>query len=192
MGVKISPGAHEQPRERRYRLAQRPALGHQAEVEFSSAREGQHTGHSYSNLLIHEVFGTKDRLPLLDSELKAELFPYMAGLIKKLGAQTVLINGPRDHIHALFILPARLSLSDMMEKLKANSSKWVHQRWPERRPFAWQEGYAAFSVSHSNLNRVKEYIENQEEHHVRRSFREELIVFLGQNQIAYDSRYVGP
>ncbi len=149
-------------------------------------------GHAYSNLLIHAVFGTKDRPPLLDSELKAELFPYMAGIVKRLGAQTVLINGPRDHVHALFVLPARVSLSDMMEKLKANSSKWVHQRWPERRMFAWQEGYAAFSVSHSNLSRVKDYIQSQEEHHASRSFREELLAFLDQNQIAYDPRYVGP
>jgi putative transposase len=79
----------------------------------------------------------------------------------------------------------------MMEKLKANSSKWVHQRWPQRRLFAWQKGYAAFSVSHSNLSRVRDYIKAQEKHHPRRSFREELIAFLEKNEIPYDARYLG-
>jgi putative transposase len=148
-------------------------------------------GHTYSNLLIHSIFGTKNRLQALDAELKTELFPYMGGIIKKLGGQPILINGPRDHVHALFVQPARLPLSEMMEKLKGNSSKWVHQRWSQRRLFAWQEGYAAFSVSHSNLGRVKDYIERQEEHHRKRSFREELIAFLDKNEIPYDPRYVG-
>lgn len=76
----------------------------------------------------------------------------------------------------------------MMEKLKANSSKWARQRWPRRRRFKWQEGYAAFSVSHSNLSRVKDYIERQEEHHTKRSFQEELIAFFDKNQIPYEAR----
>jgi putative transposase len=148
--------------------------------------------HTYSNLLTHAIFGTKDRLLLLDAELKSELFPYMGGIIKKLRGVPILINGPRDHVHALFVQPASLAVSEMMEKLKANSSKWVHQRWPRRRRFGWQEGYAAFSVSHSNLSRVKDYIERQEQHHRKRSFREELMAFLDKNQIPYDVRYVGP
>jgi putative transposase len=86
---------------------------------------------------------------------------------------------------------APMPLSDLMGKLKANSSKWVHQQWPERRRFGWQEGYAAFSVSQSNLSRVKDYIASQEKHHVRMSFREELKAFLNRNDIAYDPRYVG-
>jgi putative transposase len=145
----------------------------------------------YSNLLIHAVLGTKSRLPVLDSELKVELFPYVAGIVKKLGGKPILINGPRDHVHTLLVLPARLPLSDLMEKLKANSSKLVHQQWPERRRFGWQEGYAAFSVSQSNPSRVKDYIANQEKHHVRMSFREELKAFLDRNDIAYDPRYLG-
>ena len=92
----------------------------------------------------------------------------------------------------LLVLAARVSLSDTMEKLKANSSRWIHQRWPKRRLFAWQEGYAAFSVSHSNLSRVRAYIEAQEKRHAKQSFREELIAFLQSNEISYDPRYVGP
>lgn len=148
-------------------------------------------GHTYSNLLAHTIFGTKDRQPLLDQELKSELFPYMAGIVKRLGVQPVIINGPRDHVHGLFLMPASLAVSDLMEKLKANSSRWVHQRWPQRRLFGWQEGYAAFSVSYANLGRARKYIENQETHHLRRTFREELVAFLNQNQIAYHHRWVG-
>ena len=143
-------------------------------------------------MLVHAVFATRNRLPLLDSEVKSELFPYMAAIVNKLGGRALLINGPRDHAHVLFALPASVPLADMMEKLKASSSKWIHQRWPKRRAFAWQEGYAAFSVSHSNLAVVMDYIKRQEEHHARRSFREELIEFLEKNEIPYDPRYVGP
>jgi putative transposase len=148
--------------------------------------------HTYSNLLIHAIFGTKHHRPLLDTELKSELFPYMGGIIRNLGGVPIIINGPQDHVHALFGQPVILPVSDMMEKLKANSSKWVHQRWRQRRLFAWQEGYAAFSVSHSRLGRVKSYIEFQEKHHAKRSFQEELVAFLDKNQISYDPRYVGP
>jgi putative transposase len=89
-------------------------------------------------------------------------------------------------------MPARLAVSDLMEKLKANSSRWVHQRWPQRRVFGWQERYAGFSVSYANLARARKCIENQEQHHLRRSFREELVAFLNQNYISYDPRSVGP
>jgi REP element-mobilizing transposase RayT len=100
--------------------------------------------HTYSNLLVHAIFGRKGRLPTLDAELKSELFPFMGGIIRKFGGKPVLINGPRHHVHTLFVQPARMPLSDMLEKLKANSSRWIHQRWPRRRMFGWQDGYAAF------------------------------------------------
>lgn len=79
--------------------------------------------------LIHAVFSTKQRQPYLSSEIRAELFPYLAGSISRMKGKPVMVNGPRDHVHILFSLPPVLSLSDAMEKLKAKSSKWVHQRW---------------------------------------------------------------
>lgn len=176
-GVRIKPSAK--------------ALGFRP-CKTAAAPEGRNTSHTYSNLLIHAVFGTKNGLPVLDSELKSELFPYMAGIVKNVGGLPIAVNGPSDHVHVLFVLPAPISVSKMMEKLKANSSKWIHQRWPERRFFAWQEGYGAFSVSYSNLNRVRDYISRQEEHHARRSFREELVTFLEKNEVSYDPRFVGP
>jgi len=146
--------------------------------------------HTFSNILIHALFSTKHRRPSLDAELKSELFPYMGGIIAKLNGQSLLINGPSDHVHLLFVQPAALGLAELMEKVKANSSRWVHQRWPQRKGFAWQTGYTAFSVSQSQAEAVKTYIRNQEQHHRKKTFQEELIAFLKQHRIAYDPRYL--
>ena len=145
--------------------------------------------HTYTNLLVHALFSTKQRRPLLTSEFRPELFAYMAGVLNRLKGKPVLINGPSDHVHMLFVMPAASSLSDLMEKVKANSSKWANEH---RRgiPFAWQTGYTAFSVSQSSLQDVKRYIAQQEEHHRRMTFREELLTFLDKHGIQYDPRYV--
>lgn len=146
--------------------------------------------HTYTNLLIHALFSTKDRQPMLDAELRTRLYPYMAGIISNLKAQPVIISGPKDHVHLLFVLPATLPLADLMEKVKANSSKWVHEDWPRGVDFAWQSGYTAFSVSQSNLAAVKRYIAHQEEHHRKLTYQEEVLAFLKKHGIQYDPRYV--
>ena len=146
--------------------------------------------HTYTNILIHALFSTKHRQPYLDAELKRELFPYMGGIIAKLSGQPLLVNGPSDHVHLLFVQPAALGLAELMEKVKANSSRWVNKRWPQRTRFAWQTGYTAFSVSQSQVDAVMKYIRNQEQHHQRRTFQEELVAFLKQHRIAYDPRFV--
>ena len=146
--------------------------------------------HTFTNLLVHVVFSTKDRVPTLDSELKKRLFPYIGGIIRELGGTALLINGPTDHIHILALLPAKVAVSDVLAKAKANSSGWVHREFPEKRTFAWQRGYSAFSVSHSQKKSVLDYIANQEEHHRKVSFKEELILFLKKNGIEYDERYI--
>jgi REP element-mobilizing transposase RayT len=147
-------------------------------------------GHTYTDLLAHVIFSTKDRAPLLDAELKARLFPYMGGILRELGATPLLINGPADHAHLLVVSPAKVALSELVGKLKANSSGWVHREFPERKSFAWQTGYAAFSVSHSQKETVLRYIANQEEHHLKLTFKEELAMFLKKHEIGYDERYV--
>ena len=146
--------------------------------------------HTYTNLLMHALFSTKNRQPALDEELKSRLYPYMAGIITKLKGLPVIINGPKDHVHLLFVLPAALSLADLMEKLKANSSKWVHEEFPQFPNFAWQKGYTAFSVSQSNLAAVKRYIAQQEEHHRKQTYQEEVLAFLKKHGVQYDPRYV--
>src|SRR5438128_446169 len=130
-------------------------------------------GHTYTNLLVHVIFSTKDRLPQLTPDLKPQLFPYMGGIVLEIGGRALAINGPQDHVYLLLILPPALALADGIRTIKANSSRWVHQKWPERGTFAWQTGYGAFSVSQSDADEVMKYIAGQEEHHRRVSFQEE-------------------
>ncbi len=146
--------------------------------------------HTYTDLLFHVIFSTKDRAPLLDVKLKPRLFPYTGGIIRELGGTALLINGPNDHVHILASLPAKTALSEIIGKAKANSSGWVHREFTEKQAFAWQTGYAAFSVSHSQKQSVLDYIANQEEHHRKVSFQEELITFLKKHEVEYDERYI--
>ena len=147
-------------------------------------------GHTYTDLLAHVVFSTKERTPSLDAELKVRLFPYMGGIVRELGGTPLLINGPTDHVHVVLVSPGKIALSELVGKLKANSSGWVHREFSGRGSFAWQTGCAAFSASHSQRETVLNYIANQEEHHRKVSFKEELVMFLKKHQIGYDERYI--
>jgi len=146
--------------------------------------------HTYTNILIHTIFSTKDRRPSITPDIRSELFSYLGGTINALGGQSLLVNGPRNHVHMLFVQPNTLSIADVMEKVKAHSSGWVKDHWPARRHFAWQAGYAAFSVSKSHVDHVKRYIATQEEHHRKISFIEEVVAFLDKYGVEYDRRYV--
>ena len=146
--------------------------------------------HTYTNILIHALFSTKDRQPWLISDIRDEVFSYLGGTVNELGGQSLLVNGPRDHVHMLFVQPRTLSIADLMEKVKANSSGWVKKRWPSMRYFGWRTGYGAFSVSKSHVEPVERYIRTQEEHHRKLSFQEELLAFLKKQGIEYDPRYV--
>ena len=146
--------------------------------------------HTYTSLLSHVIFSTKDRAPTLDADLKLRLFPYMGGIVRDLGGAALSINGPTDHVHILASLPATITLADFVGKVKANASGWVRKTFAGRREFKWQTGYGAFSVSVSQRDKVLTYIANQEEHHRKVSFKEEFIGFLKKHGIAYDERYV--
>lgn len=146
--------------------------------------------HTHTNLLFHVVFSTKERLPLLDTDLKPRLFAYMGGIIRELGGAALLINGPADHVHLLLALPAKLAVSEVVGKVKANSSGWVHREFPDKWAFAWQTGFAAFTVSHSQKQSVLDYIAGQEEHHRKVSFKEEFVAFLKKHEIEYDEKYL--
>ena len=146
--------------------------------------------HTHTDLLVHVIFGTKDRAPLLDAELKLRLFPYIGGVIRELGGTALSINGPTDHVHVLVLLPAKTALSELVGKVKASSSGWIHREFPGKWNFAWQTGYGAFSVSHSQKRSVLEYIANQDEHHRKISFKEELVAFLKKHEIEYDEKYL--
>jgi putative transposase len=147
-------------------------------------------GHTYTNLLLHLVFSTKERAPLIDAEMKPRLLAYLGGIVHEMDALPMAINGAADHVHLLIDAPKTMSLSDFMRTLKTNSSKWVHDEWPGRSAFAWQTGYGAFSVSFSKKDEVAAYIQRQEEHHKTFSFQEEYLAFLKRHAIQFDERYV--
>ncbi len=146
--------------------------------------------HSFTNLLTHIVFSTKGRVPLIDQELKPQLLAYMGGILREIQGSALLINGTADHVHLLMRLPATVALANALRTLKTNSSRWVHERWPARADFAWQTGYGAFSVSQSNAATVLRYITNQEIHHRKASFQQEMLAYLRRNKIEYDERHM--
>jgi putative transposase len=144
--------------------------------------------HTYTNLLTHFVFSTKDRSPLITKEISPELFAYLGGLVKELKGKAIAIGGMEDHVHLLISLPPTVSTSDAMRFIKANSSKWLSERFGT--PFSWQIGYGAFSVSRSNVDSVVKYIQNQEEHHKKFDFREEFLKFLKSNEVEFEEEYL--
>ena len=146
--------------------------------------------HTSTNLLVHFIFSTKDRAPLITSEIEGDLHAYLGGIIRELGGVALSINGTPDHVHILVRVPATHSIADLACVMKTNSSRWVHERWSERRGFAWQTGYGAFSVNESGMDAVRDYISRQAEHHKKRSFQEEFLSFLRKNKIAIDERYL--
>ena len=146
--------------------------------------------HTFTNLLTHIVFGTKDRAPSIDDELKPQLFAYMSGIVRELKGKSFAVNGVSDHVHLLVRLPPALPVADAVRLIKANSSKWVHVKGGAGRKFGWQSGYGAFSVSQSNVEGVLRYIATQQEHHRRVTFRDEYVSFLKRHVIDYDERYL--
>jgi len=146
---------------------------------------------SYTNLIYHIVFSTKNRQPLITGEVKSRLYEYIGGTIRKQGGIALAINGMSDHLHVLAKLRADKAVSDVLRDLKANSSGWMHKVFPELKDFSWQNGYGAFTVSASQIEKVKEYIANQEKHHQKiGSFRDEFIKLLRANEIEFDEKYL--
>ena len=145
---------------------------------------------TYSHLLTHIIFSTKDRIPTIADDLKSELHAYLGGLARELKGKAYAVGGITDHVHMLVGLPPSVSISDALRFIKSNSSGWVHEKWPKRSRFAWQLGYGAFSVSRSNAPDVIRYINNQEMHHRKITFQEEFLDFLHKHEIEYDPRYI--
>ena len=145
---------------------------------------------TYANLLYHIVFSTKGRKPLITHDLKEELYRYIGGIIRAEGGIQLEIGGIPDHVHILAKLKPAESVSQMLNRLKANSCKWINENGKSGVRFAWQEGYAAFSVSESQVEHVRQYIRTQEQHHRKQSFQEELVVLLKRHGIEYDPRYL--
>ena len=145
---------------------------------------------SFSRILVHLIFSTKHREPLIDTEIRHRLHAYVSGIIRESGGEALLVGGTADHVHALMTLPATRSISEMVRLIKANSTKWIHETHPDHADFGWQDGYAAFSVSESNVAKVAGYIAGQELHHRKMLFQEEYLGFLRKHGVAVDERYV--
>jgi len=144
---------------------------------------------SLSNVLIHLIYSTKDREPLLVEQIRDELHRYKAAILKELHSPAVLINSVEDHVHILLALARTESVSHVVEQSKTGTSKWLKTKGNNLSQFYWQSGYAAFSVSQSNVDAVVKYIGNQREHHRRKTFQEEYRDFLARHQIPYDEKY---
>jgi putative transposase len=145
---------------------------------------------SYTNLLYHIVFSTKERRPLIRPEYEPRLYEYIGGTLRGLGGVSLELNGTADHVHLLAKLCPDRALSDVLRKLKANATGWMHDVFPAVKDFSWQRGYGAFTVSQSNVEALRNYLRRQKEHHAKISFRDEFIQFLKSNGIEYDERYV--
>jgi len=145
---------------------------------------------SYTNLLYHIIFSTKDRKPLITEQYQPRLYEYIGGIIRGTGGISLGIDGTEDHVHVLAKLRPDRALSDVLRDLKANATGWMHDVFPVLKGFSWQRGYGAFTVSYSNVDEVRNYIARQKEHHQRISFRDEFIQFLKANGIEYDERYL--
>jgi putative transposase len=145
---------------------------------------------SFIFMNIHYVFSTRDRQRTIDKELQKQLWPYIGGIARQNNMLTYAVGGTEDHIHILLSLSGSISTAKAIQLIKSGSSKWIHDSFPDKSGFAWQTGYAAFSVSKSNRDRVVQYILEQEDHHKTLNFQQEYLSFLNNNGIKYDERYV--
>lgn len=145
---------------------------------------------TFSNLLYHIVYSTKDRIPSIDGDLREPLYEYIGGIIRGERGILLEIGGVPDHVHLLAKFKTDIAVSMMVQKIKGKSSGWVNERSSHAARFEWQAGYGIFSVSESLVDKVRRYIRNQEEHHKKVSFKDELIALLKKNGIPYDERYL--
>ena len=145
---------------------------------------------TYSQIYIHVVFAVKGRESSISNKFKDELYKYITGIIQHHKHKLIAINGMADHIHILVGIRPKQSISDLMQDVKASSSKWINEKQLAQGRFEWQEGYGAFSYGKSQLKDVVAYINNQEEHHRIKTFKEEYIDFLQKFEVEYDEKFI--
>jgi REP element-mobilizing transposase RayT len=145
---------------------------------------------SFASLHCHLVFSTKNRVPLITPPLQPRLFAYCGGILRETGCALVAAGGTPDHVHLLVSLGREVAVAEAVRLVKANSSKWVHETFPDQHAFAWQAGYGAFAVSYSRLGPVKDYLARQAEHHRKKTFQEEFVAFLRRHGIEFDERHL--
>ena len=142
------------------------------------------------SLMVHVIFSTKNREPFITPEIEPELFAYVGGILKNHESRLLDAGGTADHVHLLISQSKNVSLSSLMMDVKKDSSLWIKTNGNQFRNFHWQDGYGAFSIRKTDIPELKKYIASQKEHHLKRSFKEELIRFLHYEGIEYDERYL--
>ena len=145
---------------------------------------------SLAKNLIHLIYSTKGRRPVLQDGIREELHNYSCGILRGQESPALVVNSVLDHIHLLFVLSKNKALADVVRELKKGASRWIKSTGTQFSEFEWQNGYGAFSVSQSGVDEVKRYILNQAEHHRKVSFQDELRTFLRRYEVEFDERYV--
>lgn len=145
---------------------------------------------TYTQIHIQIIFAVKYRMAMINDKWKDELYKYITGIIQTQKHKLLIINGIADHVHILLGYRPHQSLSDLLQDIKGSSSKWINEKKFTLSKFAWQEGYGAFSYSHSDVSKVINYIKNQEEHHKKLTFLDEYKSFLKTYDVAFDERYI--
>ena len=145
---------------------------------------------SLALVIVHLVFSTKDRQPLLGTSVRPALHAYLATVARNAGCECYRVGGVADHVHLAIRFSRTLTIADLVEELKTSSLKWLKTQSPELAAFSWQRGYGAFSVGPSDLDALRAYIDGQEEHHRTRTFQDEYRAFLTKYGIEFDEGYV--
>ena len=145
---------------------------------------------TFSQIYIQTVFAVDGRRCLIRPEFKEEIYKYITGIVRNNGQKLISINGMSDHVHILIGLKPAMALADLVRDIKADSSNFINKKKWVRGRFSWQEGYGAFSYGHSQLDTIIRYIQNQEQHHRRRSFKDEYLTWLKKFEIPFEEKYV--
>jgi putative transposase len=145
---------------------------------------------SLASIVLHVIFSTKNRQPILSTEIRQELHPYIAVVLHEIDCPPLQVGGAADHVHALFFLARTLTVASIIESIKTSSSKWMKTKGRQFEHFRWQAGFGVFSVSRSNADSVAAYICNQDEHHRKITFQEEYRQFLERHRQNCDERYM--
>lgn len=147
-------------------------------------------GHTYAGLTYHLVWSTKERRPFLDADVCTHLAEFIGGVVRKRDGKLLAMGGTANHVHVLLSLPPKTCLSELVRDAKALSSGWLRTTWGELNAFAWQSGYGAFTVSPTRIERVAAYLRDQQDHHRKLTFEEELVRLLDAAGVAYDPEFV--
>jgi REP element-mobilizing transposase RayT len=145
---------------------------------------------SFAKIAVHLVYSTKNRQPVLLEKIRKDIHSYTAGILKSLNCIPLAVNGTEDHIHILVLMSKNITLIKMVEAVKVGTSKWLKTKDMSLQQFSWQAGYGAFSVSESQIEKVIKYIMNQEQHHQKKSFQDELRILLQKHKMEFDEQYL--